>query len=102
MAITGVVDKFLGFLRGGYPAPLTPGSYLPLLALLPRRLTDDDAALAVAELTSGGYRPVDLVDIRVAVTRITGELASDADTGRITRLLLARGFPVSARRPQAR
>jgi hypothetical protein len=99
MALAGVVDRLLGFLRGGYPAQLTPGSYIPLLALLPRRLTDDDAALAVAELTSGASGPVDEVDIRVTVTRITGELASDADTGRIIRSLVARGFPVSVRRP---
>ncbi len=98
MAIAGVLDKILGFLRSGYPEQAPPVGYIPLLALLPRRLSDDDAAVAVAELTSRGSGPVDTIDIRVAVTRIIGELASDADTGRITRLLLARGFPVTARR----
>ena len=99
MAIAHVFDKIIGFLRSGYPAHVTSVGYIPLLALLPRRLSGDDAAHAIAELTSRGYGPVDEVDIRVTVTRLTGELASDADTGQITQLLVARGFRVNTRRP---
>lgn len=99
MAIVNVLDRIVGFLRGGYPTHLAPVGYIPLLALLPRRLTAQDEALAIAELTSRGSEPVAEIDIRVAITRITGELASDADTGRIKQSLVSRGFSVSARRP---
>ncbi len=101
MAIADVLDKIVGFLRGGYPTHVASVGYIPILALLPRRLTDQDEALAIAELTSRGSEPVEEIDIRVAVTRITGELASAADTGRIKQSLVARGFSVSARRPLA-
>jgi hypothetical protein len=100
MAIAGVFDKFIGFLRGGYPAHLTSVGYIPLLALLPRRLTDNDAAQAIAELTCRRSGHVDEIDIRVVITRITGELASGADTDRIKQLLAARGYPVSALGPR--
>jgi len=99
MAIVNVLDRIVGFLRGGYPTQVAPVGYIPLLALLPRRLTDQDEALAIAELTSHGSEPVAEIEIRVAITRITGELASDADTGRIKQSLVSRGFSVSARRP---
>ncbi len=99
MAVAAILDKFVSFLRGGYPTQVGSVGYIPLLALLPRGLTDQDEALAIAELTSRGFEPVQEIDIRVAVTRITGELASDADTGRIKRALVARGFSVTSRRP---
>jgi hypothetical protein len=99
MALANALDKVIGFLRGGYPTHVTSVGYIPLLALLPRRLSDEDAAQAIADLTCRGFGPVDEIDIRVAVTRLTGELASDADTGRIKQLLVARGFPVSTRSP---
>ena len=99
MEIAHLFDRIIGFLRGGYPAHVTSVGYVPLLALLPQRLSGDDAAQAIAELTSRASGPVEEVDIRVTVTRLTGELASDADTGRIAQQLVARGFRVDTRRP---
>lgn len=95
MAVADILDKFVNFLRGDYPTQAAPVGYIPLLALLPRGLTDQDEALAVAELTSRGFEPVQEIDIRVVITRITGELASDAGTGRIRRALLDGGFSVT-------
>lgn len=97
MAIASVVGRLVGFLRAGHPGDIAPFGYTPLLALLPRRLSQDDVVAAAADLGARGSAPIEEIDIRVAITKITGELASDVDTGRIKNLLVSRGFSVSQR-----
>ena len=42
MALSDVLAKIVGFLRAGYPEGVPDGDYIPLVALLRRRLSDDD------------------------------------------------------------
>ena len=92
MAIADVFDRIVSFLRAEHPGDRAGLGYSPLLALLPRRLSEDDVLTVAADLGSRAW--IEKIDIRVAVTKITGELATDADTARVEQLLLARGFPV--------
>jgi hypothetical protein len=69
------VNRFLrrivSWLRAGYPQGIPPTDYLPLLALLLRRLTNDEVNTVAKELIDRGE--FDTVDIGVAITQITDE-----------------------------
>jgi hypothetical protein len=95
MALSDVMTKILGFLRAGYPDGIPEGDREPLLALLRRRLTDDEVVTLASELVGTGELPIDATDIRVAITHLTAEMPSPADTERVRARLLAAGWPVS-------
>jgi Protein of unknown function (DUF3349) len=71
--VSDLVARFVAFIRSRYPHGVPQTDYIPLLALLRRRLSDD---------------------IGVAITRITDELASPADLDRVQRRLETTGWPV--------
>lgn len=77
------LDSIVGWLREGYPQGVPEQDYVPLLALLHRRLTDDEVAAVVNELVSTGQVPVDSVDIGTSITKITDELPSEDDIDRV-------------------
>ena len=54
MALSDVLMRVVGFLRAGYPEGVPAHDYIPLLALLRRRLSDDEVMAVAAELTSDG------------------------------------------------
>jgi hypothetical protein len=83
MALSDVFDRVLGFLRVGYPQGVPTNDYVPLLALLRRRLTDEEVLAVASELMSRGDGPVPGTDARVAITKVTDEMASHrTPTGR--------------------
>lgn len=84
------VSAVVAFLRAGYPKGAPPFGYVPLLALLPRRVTDDEITTIARKLFAAKRRPVDNVDIGVEVTRVTDEVPSADDIKRIQRHLGAR------------
>ena len=94
MALSDVLAKIVGFLRAGYPEGVPVGDYIPLIALLRRRLSDDEVVAVAIELVSTGGAPVQGTDVRVAITKLTDELPSPEDTERVRRLA-AVGWPVS-------
>jgi hypothetical protein len=76
--LTGVLD----WLREGYPAGVPPKDYIPLLALLRRRLTEDEVrqiADEIARRSPGGST----TDIGVSISRITDALPSPEDVARV-------------------
>jgi len=95
MAISDVLAKIVGFLRAGYPEGVPDGDYIPLVALLRRRLSDDEVLAVATELISTAGAPVQGTDVRVAITKLTDELPSPDDTERVKRRLAAVGWPVS-------
>jgi Protein of unknown function (DUF3349) len=95
MAISDVLAKIVGFLRAGYPEGVPVRDYIPLVALLRRRLTDDEVIAVATELISTGGAPVQGTDVRVAITKLTDELPSPDDTERVKQRLAAVGWPVS-------
>jgi hypothetical protein len=94
MAIPHVLAKIVAFLRTGYPESVPRTDYFPLLALLPRRLSEDEVVAVASELAARGMMPIEGTDIRVAITKITDELPSETDIDRVKRQLEASGWPI--------
>ena len=81
--LRGVVD----WLLEGYPAGVPPKDYIPLIALLRRRLTDDEVAEIAWEISELGYDAVQPADIGVSITKFTDALPADEDVTRVERHL---------------
>ena len=77
------LDSVLGWLREGYPQGVPAQDYVPLLALLRRRLTEDEIAQIVQELSTDGRMPVDSVGIGATITKVTDALPSEDDINRV-------------------
>ncbi|OBH29652.1 hypothetical protein A5692_01705 [Mycobacterium sp. E342] len=98
MGLTGRVSSVLAFLRAGYPSGAPALGYAPLLALLPRRVSDDEVTTIATKLAALERGPITNVDVGVAITRVTDELPSVGEIERVRRRLSAMGW---AGRPQA-
>jgi hypothetical protein len=94
MALSDVVMRVVGFLRAGYPDGIPTRDYVPLLALLRRRLSDDEVVAVAAQVISRGNKPVDATDVRVAITKLTDEMPSSEDAERVKQRLAEVGWPV--------
>jgi hypothetical protein len=86
--LTTIVD----WLRAGYPEGIPPTDYFPVLALLTRRLSNDEVKAVAHELTQRG--DFDNVDIGVLITQLTDRLPSPADVERVRERLAAKGWPL--------
>jgi hypothetical protein len=90
------VNRFLNsvvaWLRAGYPEGIPPTDYIPVLALLSRRLSNDEVKLVTRELISRG--DFDHVDIGVLITQLTDELPTPDDVERVRERLAAKGWPL--------
>ncbi len=91
----------MAWITAGYPEGVPGPDRVPLLALLRRRLTDDEVK-AVAALIDNAVRAepevradgIDRVDIGVLITQITDELPSPDDVERVRERLAAKGWPL--------
>ncbi|MBS1898174.1 MAG: DUF3349 domain-containing protein [Actinobacteria bacterium] len=75
----------LRWLGAGYPDGIPAQDRVPILALLRRRLTDDEVqAVCEAVAAQTGADPdVSLVDAQVLMMRVLGELPGDDDVERV-------------------
>ncbi len=89
-----LVARIVAFIRAGYPQGVPPTDYIPLLALLRRRLTDDEVTEVATQLATSGELNIDIADIGAAITRFTDALPSPDDLDRVQRRLEAIGWPV--------
>src|ERR1700740_3240326 len=92
MGLGARLSSIVAFLRAGYPTGMPAVGYAPLLALLPRRVSDDEISLIISKLVPR-RRPVDSVDVGVEITRVTHEMPSPDDIERVQRRLAASGSP---------
>ena len=95
MALSDMLMRVVGFLRAGYPEGVPAHDYVPLLALLRRRLSDDEVIAVATEVLSGRSGPIEGTDVRVAITKLTDDMPSPEDTERVKQRLAAVGWPVS-------
>lgn len=95
MAVPGVVTSILGWLRAGYPDGVPPKDYFPLLALLHRRLSPEEAYAVAAELVRTGHLDATNDEIGRLVSRITHEPPNEADVNRVRDQLVAGGGPTT-------
>ena len=94
--MTKFIAKIVAWINSGYPEGVPGPDRVPLLALLRRRLTDDEVKAVVEGLIAraepeGG---VDAVDIGVLITQITDELPTPEDVERVQARLAAQGWPL--------
>ena len=86
------LNSVVAWLRAGYPEGIPPTDYFPVLALLSRRLSNDEVKLVARDLIQRG--DFDHVDIGVLITQLTDELPSPTDVERVRERLAAKGWPL--------
>lgn len=90
--MNGFLTKIVAWLNAGYPEGVPGPDRVPLLALLKRRLTDDEVKAVAQDLIDRGE--FDHVDIAVLITQMTDELPAPADVERVRIRLAAKGWPL--------
>lgn len=93
MSVSDVIAKIMSFLRVGYPQGVPPTDYIPLLALLRRRLSDEEVIQIVSELVRRGELPIEVTDLRVMITKITDQMPSPEEIERVKEHLGTHGWP---------
>jgi Protein of unknown function (DUF3349) len=90
------VNRFLSsvvsWLRAGYPDGVPPTDTFAVLALLSRRLTNDEVKAVAGDLMERGE--FDKIDIGVAISKLTDELPSEEDIERVRTRLATKGWPL--------
>ncbi|OCB25608.1 hypothetical protein A5675_21490 [Mycobacterium malmoense] len=89
--MNGFLNSIVSWLRAGYPEGVPPTDTFPVLALLARRLSNDEVKEVACELIRRGE--FDDVDIGVLITQITDELPTPEDVERVRLRLAAQGWP---------
>ncbi len=89
--MNGFLNSIVSWLRAGYPEGVPPTDTFPVLALLARRLSNDEVKEVACELIRRGE--FDDVDIGVLITQITDELPTPEDVERVRVRLEAQGWP---------
>jgi hypothetical protein len=92
MFLADWMATFVAFVRANYPTGMPATGYVPLAALLPRRLCDDEITAITSKLMMRRRSPISSADIGVEITRITNEMPSPDDIERIQRRLDAIGY----------
>ncbi|WP_295698826.1 DUF3349 domain-containing protein [Lapillicoccus sp.] len=77
--LRGVVD----WLLEGYPAGVPPKDYIPLIALLRRRLSEGEIREIADEIAAHTDPTATSTDIGVSITRFTDALPSQQDIARV-------------------
>ncbi|OBG73255.1 hypothetical protein A5714_13410 [Mycobacterium sp. E2462] len=89
--MNGFLHSVVSWLRAGYPEGIPATDTFPVLALLSRRLSNDEVKAVAQELMQ--RNEFDHVDIGVLITQITDELPAPADVERVRERLAAQGWP---------
>jgi len=89
--MNGFLSSIVSWLRAGYPEGVPPTDTFALLALLKRRLSNEEVVAVANELIERDE--LDDIDIGVAVTQITDELPSPEDIERVRARLAEGGWP---------
>lgn len=88
------LQRVVNWLRAGYPQGIPDSDFVPLFALLRRRLTEDEARELAADLVAKGLIAPDKIDVAVGYLRITDELASHDELVRIIDHLRESGWEI--------
>lgn len=84
------LTSIVSWLRAGYPEGIPATDIFAVLALLSRRLTNDEVKLVARELIRRGE--FDKIDIGVMISHLTDELPSPQDIERVRTRLNAKGW----------
>jgi hypothetical protein len=81
MALSTLLESVVAWVRKGYPDGIPRQDYIPLLALLKRRMTDEELAEVAFEIAGSGED--DAAAIAAAIEALTREEPSAADIERV-------------------
>ena len=93
-ALARTLGGVVSWLRAGYPEGVPENDYIPLVAILERRLTKREVRAVRKELEASGLLKPDVEDIGDAISSVINEAASQADIERVTAHLRKKGWPV--------
>ena len=91
-----VLNSVVSWLRAGYPNGVPQTDYLPIFALLSRRLSKEEileVATQLKHLATPG-----VVDIGAEILRITDQLPKPDEVERVRAKLAAHGWPLDGPR----
>ena len=86
------LNSVVSWLRAGYPEGIPPTDTFAVLALLTRRLGNDEVKIVAHELMQRD--DFDDIDIGVLINKLTDELPSEEDIERVRMRLAAKGWPL--------
>jgi Protein of unknown function (DUF3349) len=92
MAVPTLLQSILAWVRKGYPEGVPPQDYIPLLALMQRRLTDDELAELAHQLVHASDENEASAMIAEAIERVTREPASADGVERVRERLIEVGW----------
>ncbi|WP_405495426.1 DUF3349 domain-containing protein [Nocardia sp. NBC_00511] len=101
MDLSELLARIVGWLRAGYPQGVPDTDYLPLLAVLARRLSETEVRQVADALMLEGALPADRADAGVGITKVTDEMPREADLERVREHLRAGGWPVDDTWPES-
>ena len=78
-----VMTRLIAWVRQGYPTGVPAADYVPLIALLSRRLTKDEVGDIVVELRESGVLPNETGRIGAAIMGTTNEVPSIEEIERV-------------------
>lgn len=94
--VTRFLARIVAWITSGYPDGVPGPDRVPLLALLRRRLSEDEVRTVAQDLIDRGE--FDRVDIGVLITQVTDELPTAEDIERVRSRLAAQGWPLDGPR----
>jgi hypothetical protein len=94
--VNGFLSSIVSWLRAGYPEGIPPTDTFAVLALLTRRLSNDEVKAVAGDLMQRGE--FDHIDIGVAISKLTDELPSEEDIERVRTRLAAKAWPLDEER----
>jgi hypothetical protein len=95
VSVSTILSSIIGWLRAGYPDGVPESDYIPLVAVLARRLSDDEVHQVAEALRPDGVLPIGNTDIGVLITKITNELPREEDLLRVRSRLALGGWPLA-------
>jgi hypothetical protein len=92
MPLPPLLQSITDFLRKGYPQGVPERDYVPLFALLRRRLTDDEVIALAEDLAVHSPDEATAHAIRAAIEQVISETPSEADVVRVMEQLESAGW----------
>lgn len=94
MSLPAPLQAVVDWVRKGYPQGVPEHDYLPLFALLRRRLSEEEVAEVATALADDRAAAQDHATISQAIERLISETPSETDIERVRARLDAAGWAV--------
>lgn len=95
-----IIGRILAWLTAGYPEGIPPADRFPVIAVLKRRLSDDDVRRIVAQLTADGSSAlsdgvISQDEVEELISRVVRENPTHDEIRRVSARLAAGGWPLA-------